>query len=223
MSAQQINDVKQKVLVVDDNLSFRELMTELLEPVGYEVWTAQDGLAGLDALYHGPFNLILTDYQMPGMTGLEMAAFIRRSDTVTPIILITGDCYTLDPEIVARAGITKMLSKPFKINEFLNMCSIESKNKQINDTSITRQKEASQMSKTISQQIALGVLLLALATGCAGMSTRQQRALSGGAIGAAGGAAIGAMAGSPTTGAIVGGAVGTATGALWDDVKKSLK
>ena len=54
------------------------------------------------------------------MTGLEMAAFIRRSDTVTPIILITGDCYTLNPEIVARAGITKMLSKPFKINEFLN-------------------------------------------------------------------------------------------------------
>lgn len=223
MSAQQFNDVKQKVLVVDDNLSFRELMTDLLEPVGYEVWTAQDGLAGLDALYNGPFDLILTDYQMPGMTGLEMAAFIRRSDAVTPIILITGDCYALDPELVARAGITKMLSKPFKINEFLNMCSMESKDKKVNSISITRQKETSRMSKTITQQIALGVLLLALATGCAGMSTRQQRALSGGAIGAAGGAAIGAMAGSPTTGAIVGGAVGTATGALWDDVKKSLK
>lgn len=79
------------------------------------------------------------------------------------------------------------------------------------------------MSRTLSKMIALGVLVLALTTGCAGMSTRQQRALSGGAIGAAGGAAIGAMAGSPTTGAIVGGAVGTATGALWDDIKKSLK
>lgn len=74
------------------------------------------------------------------------------------------------------------------------------------------------MSRTLSKMIALGVLVLALTTGCAGMSTRQQRA-----IGAAGGAAIGAMAGSPTTGAIVGGAVGTATGALWDDIKKSLK
>ncbi|MBZ0160930.1 MAG: hypothetical protein K8G79_12495 [bacterium] len=79
------------------------------------------------------------------------------------------------------------------------------------------------MSKAMSRWIALGVLVLGLTTGCAGMSTRQQRTLSGGAIGAAGGAAIGAMAGSPTTGAIVGGAVGTATGALWEDIKKSLK
>ena len=79
------------------------------------------------------------------------------------------------------------------------------------------------MSRTMSKRIALGVLVLALTTGCAGMSTRQQRALSGGAIGAAGGAVVGAMAGSPATGAIVGGAIGTATGAMWDDVKKALK
>jgi hypothetical protein len=83
--------------------------------------------------------------------------------------------------------------------------------------------EASRMSKAIFKRIALGVLVVGLTTGCAGMSTRQQRTLSGGAIGAAGGAAIGAMAGSPATGAIVGGAVGTATGALWEDIKKSVK
>jgi CheY-like chemotaxis protein len=223
VSVQQLNDARQKVLVVDDDPSFRELMTELLETVGYDVWTAQDGLAGLDALCNGPFDLILADYRMPRMTGLEMAAFMRRSDTLTPIILITGDSYTLDPEIVAQAGITRVLLKPLKIDEFLNMCSLESKDKKANATSTTRQKEASQMSRATSKGIALGVLVLALTTGCAGMSTRQQRALSGGAIGAAGGAVVGAMAGSPATGAIVGGAVGTATGAMWDDIKKSLK
>ncbi len=79
------------------------------------------------------------------------------------------------------------------------------------------------MKKTIAKQIGIAALVVALTTGCAGMSTRQQRALSGGAIGAAGGAAIGAMAGSPTTGAIVGGAVGTATGALWEDLRKSIR
>lgn len=79
------------------------------------------------------------------------------------------------------------------------------------------------MTKSMSKQVGVAVLVLALTTGCAGMSTRQQRALSGGAIGAAGGAAIGAIAGSPATGAIVGGAVGTATGALWEDIKKSIK
>jgi hypothetical protein len=79
------------------------------------------------------------------------------------------------------------------------------------------------MKKALSRQVGVALLVLALTTGCAGMSTRQQRALSGGAIGAAGGAALGATAGSPTTGAIVGGAVGTATGALWEDLRKSLR
>ena len=54
-------------------------------------------------------------------------------------------------------------------------------------------------------------------TGCAGMSARQQRALSGGAIGAAGGAAVGAVTGgSPAVGAGVGGAAGATTGYFWD-------
>ena len=79
------------------------------------------------------------------------------------------------------------------------------------------------MKKGLSKRFGIAVLVLTLTTGCAGMSTRQQRALSGGAIGAAGGAAIVALAGSPTTGAIVGGAVGTATGALWEDLRKSMR
>jgi CheY-like chemotaxis protein len=125
MNAQRLHDARQKVLVVDDDATFRELLTELLETVDYDVWTAEDGLAGLDALYNGPFDLILVDNRMPRMTGLDMAACIRKTDTVTPIILITGDSYTLDPEIVARAGVTEVLPKPLKINEFLSMVSIE--------------------------------------------------------------------------------------------------
>lgn len=66
-------------------------------------------------------------------------------------------------------------------------------------------------------------LVLLTAAGCANMTPRQQRALSGGAIGAASGAAIGAIVGgSPAIGAAVGGAVGTATGVLWEDVQKTI-
>ena len=79
------------------------------------------------------------------------------------------------------------------------------------------------MNRAVSKRVGIAILVLALTTGCAGMSTQQQRALSGGAIGAAGGAALGAIAGSPMTGAIVGGAVGTATGALWEDLRKSMR
>ena len=66
------------------------------------------------------------------------------------------------------------------------------------------------------QRLAVIAVLILLATaGCANMTPRQQRALSGGAIGAAGGAALGAITGgSPALGAAIGGAAGAATGAL---------
>lgn len=62
--------------------------------------------------------------------------------------------------------------------------------------------------------LVLVVILALAATACSGMSNKEQRALSGGAIGAGGGALIGAAAGAPLTGALIGGAAGAATGAL---------
>ena len=68
------------------------------------------------------------------------------------------------------------------------------------------------MKKTLTRQIVVAVLVLAFATGCAGMSTRQQQALSGGAIGAGGGVVLGAIAGAPLTGALIGAGGGGITG-----------
>ncbi|MBZ0160931.1 response regulator [Candidatus Methylomirabilis sp.] len=125
MNIQQLQNTRQKVLVVDDDPALRELLTDYLGRVGFDVHTATDGRAGLHALAESHFDLILTDYHMPAMTGLEMAACIRRSDTITPIILITGDSSALDPEVVAQAGITRVLPKPLRFNELLNKCLIE--------------------------------------------------------------------------------------------------
>lgn len=126
MSAQRLQAARQKVLVVDDDRTLRELLADYLGRVGFEVHTAPDGRAGLHALGESHFDLILTDYRMPAMTGLEMAACIRRSDTITPIILITGDSYTLGPEVIARAGITMVLPKPLEINDLLNLLGVHS-------------------------------------------------------------------------------------------------
>lgn len=69
-----------------------------------------------------------------------------------------------------------------------------------------------------TQSLVLALVLLATA-GCASMTPQQQRAVTGGAIGAASGAAFGAIVGgSPAIGAGVGGAVGIAAGALWEDI-----
>ncbi len=68
------------------------------------------------------------------------------------------------------------------------------------------------------------VFMLWAVAGCSNMTPQQQRALSGGAIGAAGGAVVGTVVGgSPLLGAAVGGAAGAAVGAFWDDINRAVK
>lgn len=73
----------------------------------------------------------------------------------------------------------------------------------------------------MKQAVTLLLVATLLVGGCAGMSTTQQRVLSGGAIGASGGALIGLAAGSPAVGAAVGGGAGLLGGFLYDQYKKS--
>jgi len=74
--------------------------------------------------------------------------------------------------------------------------------------------------KTVVILVLVGVLLVG---GCAGMSSTQQRMLSGGAIGASGGALIGWAAGSPAVGAAVGGGAGVLAGFLYDQIQKNVR
>jgi osmotically inducible lipoprotein OsmB len=84
------------------------------------------------------------------------------------------------------------------------------------DSERTSSRQGKAVKRLLVLVVALGVLMTA---GCSGMSARQQRALSGGAIGAAGGAATGAITGgSPAAGAAVGGAAGATTGYFWDRI-----
>ncbi len=69
------------------------------------------------------------------------------------------------------------------------------------------------------KRVIASCLLVAFLAGCSGMSNREQRTVSGGAIGAAGGAGIGLLTGAPIAGALIGGAAGAATGALCCDDK----
>jgi CheY-like chemotaxis protein len=91
-----------------------------LEGRDFEVRTAPDGPAGIAAINAEPFDWILVDFQMPSMTGLEMAAEVRRTDPQIPIALITGIADVLEAEVVAQAGITRTLPKPLDLDELAN-------------------------------------------------------------------------------------------------------
>lgn len=107
-----------RVLVVDDDRSLRGLLALFLNGVGFDVATAENGQAGLELFRRRPFDLIITDLQMPVMNGLELMAGIKRASQHTPVVLMTG----LNTPEVARfsRAAAAVLYKPFQFEELKN-------------------------------------------------------------------------------------------------------
>lgn len=116
-----------RILVADDQTEMRTLIRKMLVRRGYEVVEASDGpdlvrvlIDGLTADESRAPDLIITDVRMPGFTGLEVLARLRREQWDTPVILITafGDA-KLHSE-AQRLGAAYVLDKPFELEELRN-------------------------------------------------------------------------------------------------------
>lgn len=110
-----------RALVVDDNPLIRELIADFLEHVGFRARVAPDGSTALAAFAGDRFDVLFVDFHMPGMTGVEMAAAVRRTDPLIPIILVTAEAAMLEAEDLSQTGISRVLPKPFTLNDIL-MC-----------------------------------------------------------------------------------------------------
>lgn len=105
----------QRILVVDDDEAVRRFMVESLQSLGYNVDEAADGEAGLLVLQGSPPDLIIVDYAMPGMTGVDLVLRAQAVVPGVPIILATGYA---DMEAVDRVMPTEsVLRKPFRLSE----------------------------------------------------------------------------------------------------------
>ncbi len=111
----------QKVLVVDDTASFRGYLAHLLKVHRYRVIEADGAIAALDILEaHPDIRLVITDYNMPDMDGMELVCRIRekRDRTRLAIIGVSGDTdASLTPRML-KAGANDFLHKPFQAEEF---------------------------------------------------------------------------------------------------------
>jgi len=103
---------RKRVLVVDDEPAFCELVQALLRQFGFAVETAQNGIQALAKLDRLNFDLVLTDLWMPGMMGDQLAEEIKRRQPDLPVLLLTGQ----RPESVAP-HIERVLAKPFSMAE----------------------------------------------------------------------------------------------------------
>ena len=82
-------DVRPPILVVDDDVCNRQLITEMLIQSGYEADPAADGAAGWEALQASNYDLTITDNKMPRMTGIEMIEKLHSARMTLPVIMAT--------------------------------------------------------------------------------------------------------------------------------------
>ncbi len=112
-----------RILVVDDEAHILHVLSLKLRNAGYEVFTAVDGEDGYElATQHLP-NLVITDFQMPYMTGLELCRALAnnaRTDEI-PVLILTARGYALDDDDLSIGNIKGVLSKPFSPRAVLQL------------------------------------------------------------------------------------------------------
>src|ERR1700683_3491159 len=110
-----------KILVADDESHILHVVSLKLRNAGYEVVTASDGQEALEMAQTEQPDLLITDYHMPQLSGLELCQKLKQ-DPVTakiPAIMLTARGYQLDPKDTEQSGIWRMLSKPFSPRHLL--------------------------------------------------------------------------------------------------------
>jgi two-component system, OmpR family, alkaline phosphatase synthesis response regulator PhoP len=115
-----------KILVVDDEVHIVQVVAIKLRNNGFEVITAENGAEGLELAVQEQPDLIVSDYQMPVMSGLEMIENLRAKPETRniPVVMLTARGFAIEDEKKQQLGVAACLSKPFSPRELLQ--SIES-------------------------------------------------------------------------------------------------
>jgi CheY-like chemotaxis protein/class 3 adenylate cyclase len=113
--ASRMVSARERVLVVDDSAAIRHLVADCLRRQGFRLETAVDGQDGFDRARAQPPDLVLTDYDMPRMTGFQLVHALRRDPKTrdVPIVMLTARDSKRDQAQMRAAGLTSYLVKPF--------------------------------------------------------------------------------------------------------------
>jgi DNA-binding NtrC family response regulator len=110
-------EMGKKILLIDDQPDILEVLTEILEILGHEAVAITSGF-NLDKKFQtGDFDIVITDYQMPDMTGIDIAKKVKTSYPSAKVYIISGYHQLLSDEKMKEYGICGLLNKPFDIEE----------------------------------------------------------------------------------------------------------
>ena len=106
----------EKILVVDDNNLFRIVVSKMLSRLGYEVLSADSGENGLRIFLKNKFDIVLSDYEMPGMDGVAFACSVKKNSPHTRVVIMTG---AGKETVFSRksTAVDEVISKPFTLVE----------------------------------------------------------------------------------------------------------
>jgi CheY-like chemotaxis protein len=104
------------VLLVEDDPLFRKVLTTVLSSLGLQPLVAESGEAALSALGSHPVDIVLMDYHLPGMNGLELARSLRARNVTSPMILVSGFLTDTMKTEAQAARVAKVLHKPMDMS-----------------------------------------------------------------------------------------------------------
>jgi CheY-like chemotaxis protein len=114
-----------RVLVLDDDVAMGQTAALILNSLGYEAQSETNPAKSIRRILDNEFDLLLTDYRMPGLNGFQVAQTLRTMGSMILIILHTGEDGTFDSDDLRLLGILGVIKKPLPMREFSStLCDI---------------------------------------------------------------------------------------------------
>ena len=120
-----------RMLLIDDELPSLEIMQDVLEPAGHKCVIYQNPKQAVEAYKMGEFDLVLTDFKMPGMNGIEVLKSIKEYNPKAKVIILTGYADIYNAIEAVNNGAYAFFRKPVKVNDFMD--TIDKLEEEIND------------------------------------------------------------------------------------------
>ena len=122
-----------KILIVEDEVGIADFLKQGLEEEGYTVLVAYDGEAGLALALEQKVNVILLDWMLPKMNGIDICKAIRKANIQTPILFLTARDTVQETIEGLKAGANDYIKKPFSFDELIERIKIHFRNTASND------------------------------------------------------------------------------------------
>lgn len=116
------------ILIVEDEAGIVQFLQQGLEEEGYKISTAADGELGLQLLSKENFDLVLLDWMLPKISGLELCKKFRETNTTTPILFLTAKDTVQETIEGLQAGANDYIKKPFSFDELVERIKIHFRN-----------------------------------------------------------------------------------------------